>query len=202
MNNLQRMIVIPPEIFEKFKHLVLGDEQLTDLDKMMKSILYNKKLNDLNKWHLYRQNLIKYSSVKRKNAHESKFKWPAVKHVEGVGVQTISTKDQPNSPTASQTDEIPDVAIDEVFEDAEEEMSQSENGNVDDDSDKEDVGDIITAPSNSSPKAKVAPKKSKVVSRQTTLNFRHRKSRRIAAASKIRRRSKSESDEMPWTRIK
>lgn len=97
MNNLQRMIVISPEIFEKFKDIVLEDSNLSHLDKNMRSILHNKKLSDLNKWHLYRQNLIKYASTKRKNAHQNNFKWrPQVKHIEGVGVQTrrIFTKDK------------------------------------------------------------------------------------------------------------
>jgi len=240
MNNLQRMIVIPPEIFEKFKHLVLEDEQLTDLDKMMKSILYNKKLNDLNKWHLYRQNLIKYSSMKRKNAHETKFKWP-VKHVEGVAVQTrkIYTKDQTtktNSPKVaykqSQTDGIRDeeeytndVAMDEVFENNDEEV-QSENDNVDNDDDADDSdnniinkdqilrrressgymtyetqnGDVITVPSNSSPKTQVKPliQKPKDGSKQTTISFPHRKSSRIAA-NKTFKRTKSERTELSWT---
>jgi len=95
MNTLQRMIVIPPEIFEKFKHIVLEDAQLSSLDKNMKSILRNKKLSDLSKWHLYRQNLLNYSSIKRKNAHRNNFKGP-IKHVEGVGVQTkrIFTRDK------------------------------------------------------------------------------------------------------------
>lgn len=95
MNALQRMIVIPPAIFEKFKHIVLEDDQLSSLDKNMKSILHNKKLSDLNKWHLYRQHLLNYSSIKRKNAHHNKFRWQP-KHVEGVGVQTkrIFTKEK------------------------------------------------------------------------------------------------------------
>lgn len=97
MSNLQRMIVIPPDIFEKFKHAVLEDGQLTELDKNMKSILHNNKLTDLNKWHLYRQNLIKYSSMKRKNAYQNNFKiHHPIKHVEGIAVQTkkVYTKDK------------------------------------------------------------------------------------------------------------
>lgn len=105
MSNLQRMIVIPSEIFEKIKHFVLDDSKLSELDKNMKSILRNNKLTDLNKWHLYRQNLLNYSAMKRKIAHQNKFKWypkqlqssqPSIRHVEGVGVQTkqIYTKNK------------------------------------------------------------------------------------------------------------
>lgn len=65
MSHLQRMIVIPPEIFEKFKHIVTEDQKLTELDKKMKTILYDKNLNDINKWHQYRENLMKYSFAKK-----------------------------------------------------------------------------------------------------------------------------------------
>lgn len=65
MSNLQRMIVIPPEIFDKWKHIIVEDKKLTELDKNMKNILYNKSLNDINKWHRYNENLLKYSFAKK-----------------------------------------------------------------------------------------------------------------------------------------
>lgn len=105
MSNLQRMIIIPPEIFEKIKKIVLDDSKLSELDKNMKSILRNNKLTDLNKWHLYRQNLLAYSSMKRKNAHKNKFNWyqPPIRHVQGVEVQTkrIFTKDKETNTDSS-----------------------------------------------------------------------------------------------------
>lgn len=90
MSNLQRMIVIQPEIFEKIKKILIEDSKLSELDKNMKSILRNNKLTDLNKWHLYRQNLLTYSSMKRKNAYKNKFNWyqPATRHLHDVEVQT------------------------------------------------------------------------------------------------------------------
>ncbi len=60
MSALQRMIVLPPETFEKWKKLILEDSKLSSLDKEMKKILYNKNLNGLDKWHHYRQNLMQY----------------------------------------------------------------------------------------------------------------------------------------------
>lgn len=50
--NLQRMIVIPDHTFEKWKNIVLDDEKMSNLDKNMKSILNNTKLNDITKWQL------------------------------------------------------------------------------------------------------------------------------------------------------
>lgn len=66
-NNLQRMIVIPPDVFDKWKHIITEDEKLTQLDKKMKNIIYNKNLNDIDKWHQYRENLLKYSFAKKGN---------------------------------------------------------------------------------------------------------------------------------------
>jgi hypothetical protein len=46
---LQRMIVLPPETFERWKHLIVDDARLSTLDKEMKRMLYDKKLDSLNK---------------------------------------------------------------------------------------------------------------------------------------------------------
>lgn len=64
MSNLQRMIVIHPELFNKFKHIITEDQNLTQLDKKMKLILHNKNLNDINKWYQYRECLFKFSFLK------------------------------------------------------------------------------------------------------------------------------------------
>lgn len=66
-SKLQRMIVIPPEVFDKWKHIITEDEKLSDLDKRMKTILFNKSINDINKWHQYRENLLKYSFIRKGN---------------------------------------------------------------------------------------------------------------------------------------
>lgn len=63
--NLQRMIVVPAHTFEKWKKIVVHDDKMNDLDKNMKIILHNSKLDDMSKWHLYRQNLIRFSNSKR-----------------------------------------------------------------------------------------------------------------------------------------
>lgn len=55
------MIIIPPEVFEKWKHIITEDSQLSKLDKKLKNIIYNKQMNDIDKWHHYRENLMKYT---------------------------------------------------------------------------------------------------------------------------------------------
>lgn len=161
MSNLQRMIVIQPEIFEKIKKILIDDSKLSELDKNMKSILRNNKLTDLNKWHLYRQNLLTYSSMKRKNAYKDKFNLcqPAIRHVHGVGVQTkrIVSKNQntnTDSPSISDkytqadipkakeeytdVDEKPkpvftQLGVEETFENNSDVFDDDEDGNADDD---------------------------------------------------------------------
>lgn len=64
-SKLQRMIVIPPEVFDKWKHIITEDTKLSDLDKRMKTILFDKNINDINKWHQYRENLLKYSFIQK-----------------------------------------------------------------------------------------------------------------------------------------
>lgn len=72
-NNLQRMIVISPEIFDKWKKIITEDQILSELDKSMRNILFNNKLDDIKKWHHYHENLLKYSFAKKgKNNHQSK----------------------------------------------------------------------------------------------------------------------------------
>lgn len=64
---MQRMIVIPPDTFERWKKIIIEDKKLSGLDQEMKKILYDSKLNTLSKWHHYRQNLFKYLHGKRKH---------------------------------------------------------------------------------------------------------------------------------------
>lgn len=59
--SLQRMIIVPPEVFEKWRHIITEDSQLSKLDKKLKNIIYNKQMNDIDKWHQYRENLMKYT---------------------------------------------------------------------------------------------------------------------------------------------
>ncbi len=59
------MIIVPPEVFDKWKHIILDDESQSDLDKQMKSIILNKTLNNIDKWHHYREVLLKYSFMNK-----------------------------------------------------------------------------------------------------------------------------------------
>ncbi len=58
-NNLQKMIVIPSNVFEQWK--TIEDEKLTELDKSMKKILFNSKLDNITKWNQYKEILYKFS---------------------------------------------------------------------------------------------------------------------------------------------
>lgn len=72
MNNLQRMIVIPPELYNKLKDNFNNDKELSHLDKSMKEIL-NKKLSDNEKWYIYRQKLIKFANKRRQQLQERSY---------------------------------------------------------------------------------------------------------------------------------
>lgn len=121
--NLQRMIVIPPDLFQYFKDTVYEDKELGSLDKEMRKILRNKKLNSTQKWYEYRQNLIKYGNKKRNMLTKPSSKQPTY----SVGVQTnrLKQKQQMESSTQTripnlkegsvQTHLIPNEVNDEVF---------------------------------------------------------------------------------------
>lgn len=63
---MQRMIVIPTDVFTKLKNLLDNDKNLDILDQNMKKVLYSKNLNSVQKWYMYRQNLMKYGDQKRR----------------------------------------------------------------------------------------------------------------------------------------
>jgi len=120
---MQRMIVMPPEIFNKFKDLIENDKNLNILDQKMKNVLYNKKLKPLQKWHLYRQNLIKYG-INRRSAKKLPEKSPSFGKSFDATTQTkfVSKRNahtetiSPKYQTANtQTNFIPFVE-DDVFE--------------------------------------------------------------------------------------
>lgn len=85
--SLQRMIVIPSDTFDRWKKIVMEDKKLSDLDREMRNILFNHKLNTVKKWHLYRQNLLKYLNVKRPVKHER-----YIKNLITTDTQTDSAK--------------------------------------------------------------------------------------------------------------
>ena len=66
--NLQRMIVVPAHTFEKWKNILIHNTRITDLK--VKSILNNKKLNDISKWQLYKQ-IFCHSEIQRRTKMES-----------------------------------------------------------------------------------------------------------------------------------
>lgn len=89
--NLQRMIVIPSHTFEKWKRVVLHDQKLSSLDKNMKSILNNSKLNDISKWQLYRQNLMNFTNSMRLHKKNS-INNAAPKRLMDVSTETQETQ--------------------------------------------------------------------------------------------------------------
>lgn len=98
-NNLQRMIMIPPEVFDKWKHIITEDQNLNDLDRNMKKILYDKKINNINKWHQYQQILLKYSFAKKGKTDFNQIVKPITSE------KTIQTNRIPKSQKYQQTDE-------------------------------------------------------------------------------------------------
>lgn len=64
---LSKMYLLSPETFQKYKNNILNESALSDLDKRMLKILYNKKMNNIQKWYNYRQQLIRYTNLERNN---------------------------------------------------------------------------------------------------------------------------------------
>lgn len=81
------MIVLPPETFEKWKHMIVEDSKLSLLDKEMKKILYDKNLNVLDKWHRYRQNLLHYIKKNKPTKNYKDISTNTVKESVNVGSQ-------------------------------------------------------------------------------------------------------------------
>lgn len=148
-NNLQRMIVIPPDVFDKWKHIITEDEKLTQLDKKMKNIIYNKHLNDIDKWHQYRENLLKYSFANKGNdvlKHAVKT-ITSEKSIQTNRIpkfyktQQTNEKFETHTPNVinqeSQTDEVQKSEnIDEVFETRNNSFSEDTELDTDDDTRK------------------------------------------------------------------
>jgi len=118
---MQRMIVMSPEIFSKFSKLFQDDKNLDLLDQKMKKVLYDKKLKPLQKWYLYRQNLLKYGINKR---HAKKLPEKANNLTFDTGTQTkffskrnayTETQLPKYKSTSAQTNFVP-LVTDEVFE--------------------------------------------------------------------------------------
>lgn len=65
---LSKMLILDPEAYEKIKET----ENLSYLDTKMNKILELKKITDLKKWYLYRQQLLKYIFLNRKLKNSSR----------------------------------------------------------------------------------------------------------------------------------
>lgn len=63
--SLSKMLLLPPETYQKLKNDINDEAIQSQLDKEMQQILKNRKLNDITKWYLYRQKLNKFAVLHR-----------------------------------------------------------------------------------------------------------------------------------------
>ena len=66
-NDLQKMLLISPKVYESLKHLLLTNEKSEMIEDSMEKILKNKNLNDYDKWNLYKHSQMHHANMKRKN---------------------------------------------------------------------------------------------------------------------------------------
>lgn len=151
------MIVIPPDTFERWKNIMVQDKNLSDLDQKMKKILYNNKLNDVDKWHLYRQNLLKYLNAKQEQRQNisNLTKSPVIteaqkKYLSDMNTQTESVnkkhKNVQTLPTDQKSISSQTPTIDEVFETSDvfsNSNNEADNPNDEDEMIELDVSDIV-----------------------------------------------------------
>lgn len=70
--NLQKIIVLPIDVYNNLKSMILIDEEITSFDRDMKKILHNRKLSDVAKWDLYREKMIHYGNNIRNHKYDVK----------------------------------------------------------------------------------------------------------------------------------
>jgi hypothetical protein len=58
-SNLHHMIMIPKNLFDKFKPLIDAKNHLTKTDLNLKNTMLNKNLSEYDKWLLYYQTILK-----------------------------------------------------------------------------------------------------------------------------------------------
>ena len=75
-NELQKMLVISPKVFENLKHLLLSNEKTESIDKTLKKIISDPKMNDYDKWNLFRHNQFHHANLKRQNNYSKKSNLP------------------------------------------------------------------------------------------------------------------------------
>lgn len=100
----QKIALLPVESFEQLKNSILDESQLCNLDQQLYKILRNKKLNEYEKFLMYKQNLIQHSKILQKNHfNDDDVKGPnlknnsTIKHVEGKSSQTKMIFNDENS---------------------------------------------------------------------------------------------------------
>lgn len=93
----QKIFLLPVENLEQLQEKIIDEKNLNNLDLELYKILRNKKLNENEKYFLYKKNLIEHAKLMRRNNFsilESSsqkpeiMQKPIVKHVECAGSQT------------------------------------------------------------------------------------------------------------------
>lgn len=76
----KNLIIVPHSVFNEWRKIVETERKMSNLDKIMRNIMKKKKLSDLEKWNLYKYQLIKYANFKRiageKNKLQSELPMP------------------------------------------------------------------------------------------------------------------------------
>lgn len=87
--SLQKVVVIPIDVYNSLKSTLLSDADSSDFDKDMKLILHDRNLSDMEKWELYREKMIHFGGILRSTGYKFRTSsLPKVTHVESVGSQT------------------------------------------------------------------------------------------------------------------
>ena len=89
---LQKMILISPELFKKWKQLQVEDEQLSETDRKLKNIISNKKMNETEKWYHYKQVLLQNPHKFRYWHNENTQKSTGTNTQKSIGTQSNFTK--------------------------------------------------------------------------------------------------------------
>lgn len=91
---LQKIILISPELLNKWKQMLIDDEQLTETDRKLRNIILNKTMNETDKWYNYHQVLLQ-------NPH--KFRYWQNENVQ----KSIDTHSENIRSIGTQSDNIP-----------------------------------------------------------------------------------------------
>jgi hypothetical protein len=131
----QKIFLLPVENLEQLREKIIEEKNLNNLDLELYKILRNKKLNENEKYFLYKKNLIEHAKLMRRNNFSilenspqkpEIMQKPIVKHVECAGSQTkMIFKDSKSSNTEEKvtgeavTQTVPEKIIpslEDVFE--------------------------------------------------------------------------------------